>query len=365
MVPKKLSDSDKKEILNLYRQPEETTSTLANRYGVSNTTISRILKLGLSEEEYGALVQQKRAGGGKAVPQTEEPVSPAPAPQSQPAKAKKSRPVKPAEQDVKENQVADEVPEKRRITRKRSQPVAQSNGQKPEEKDAQLPLLGIEAEPEPESQPQPEPELKPEPKPEPKLDLEPQLKTSGSERGDGSPVPKKKINIIPKNYELESEAVEQPVQATLDGDEDFMDLDDDDDLDDLDDDDFDDEEDALAEGEEEAVFASSRRKSEALVQILPLSAATLPKICYLVIDRTSELITRPLREFGELGQIPEGETQERTLPIFDNHRVARRFSKRMQRIIKIPDGRMLQKVTPYLQAKGITRLLIDGQVYAL
>ena len=96
-----------------------------------------------------------------------------------------------------------------------------------------------------------------------------------------------------------------------------------------------------------------------------LTEAVLPKTCYLVVDKFTELVTRPLIAFGELGQIPVEESQEKTLPVFDNHRVAHRFSARNQRVLKVPDGRMLQKTTVYLQAKGITRLLIDGQVYKL
>ncbi|HEY9607254.1 MAG TPA: hypothetical protein V6C85_36950, partial [Allocoleopsis sp.] len=95
------------------------------------------------------------------------------------------------------------------------------------------------------------------------------------------------------------------------------------------------------------------------------SEASLPRTCYLVVDRAAELIARPLREFGDLGRIPAEEVQEKTLPVFDNHKVARRFSNRSQRVIKVPDGRMLQKACSHLQAKGITRLLIDGQVYSL
>ena len=102
-----------------------------------------------------------------------------------------------------------------------------------------------------------------------------------------------------------------------------------------------------------------------MIQISPLSEASLPKICYLVVDRAAELITQPLKAFGELGQIPVAEIREKTLPVFDNHRVARRFATRNQRVFKIPDGNMLKKAAPYLQAKGITRLLIDGQVYSL
>ena len=60
MSPKKLTEDDKQEILDLYRQTPETTSTLAERFGVSSSTISRFLKMSLSENEYEVLIQQKR-----------------------------------------------------------------------------------------------------------------------------------------------------------------------------------------------------------------------------------------------------------------------------------------------------------------
>jgi hypothetical protein len=138
-------------------------------------------------------------------------------------------------------------------------------------------------------------------------------------------------------------------------------LDDSEELADLEDDEEDEDEEDVAETPK----IKRRVPSEILVQVLPLSEANLPKTCYLVIDRASELITRPLRDFGDLGQIPDQEDQQKTLPVFDNHRVARRFSTKRDRVIKVPDSRMLQKARSHLQAKGITRLLVDGQVYSL
>ena len=58
---RKLTDSDKQNILKLYRETSETTSTLADRYDVSNSTISRLLKSTLPEDEYEHLVSLKRA----------------------------------------------------------------------------------------------------------------------------------------------------------------------------------------------------------------------------------------------------------------------------------------------------------------
>ncbi|PZV11246.1 MAG: hypothetical protein DCF22_14905 [Leptolyngbya sp.] len=114
------------------------------------------------------------------------------------------------------------------------------------------------------------------------------------------------------------------------------------------------------------LFATGKLADGAIIQILPLAEALIPRTCYLVIDRASELIAPPLRDFGDLGQIPEEETQNKILPVFDNHRIAKRYSNpRTQRVIKLPDGRILQKTYSHLKAKGISRLLIDGRVYDL
>jgi hypothetical protein len=147
---------------------------------------------------------------------------------------------------------------------------------------------------------------------------------------------------------------------------------------DLDDDleeDGEDELDLLEEdldGEEEEDWDESEQgnfvptlKEEVSVQVLPLTAAVLPPTCYLVVDRLAELIVRPLREFAHLGMIDPQEVQQKTLPVFDNHRVARRFSHRSQRVIKVPDSRLLYKASPQLRAKGITRIFLDGRVYSL
>ncbi len=117
--------------------------------------------------------------------------------------------------------------------------------------------------------------------------------------------------------------------------------------------------------DEEGDLDTITLQPEAIIEISPLIDAVIPKPCYLVVDHTAELITRPLEEFGDLGHIPEVESQSKTLPVFENHRVARRFSKRSQRVIKVPNGDLLQKTGTHLSAKGITRFLINGRVYTL
>lgn len=347
MSVRKLSELDKSDILNLYRLPAETTSTLASRYGVSNSTISRLLKSRLSEEDYEALIQQKRATRTQSSDSLSESESESEiedqlreTSQSQPVT--EESPVIVSEESSEASFESVQNSERRR--RKRPSAVSQSVTFSPpsielppEPVDVQLPLFDLSVSP---------------------------AQTNSSaqleESEDSAQLEERK-----NRYNTEASVLEEMLGEDLDDD-----LDEDADLDDSDeeDEDSDDEDD----WEDEALPRVNRLPAEifsrdrgAKIEVLPLSEASLPKTCYLVVDRAAELIARPLREFSDLGQIPAQEVQQKTLPVFDNHRVARRYSNRAQRVIKIPDGRMLQRTCSHLQAKGITRLLIDGQVYSL
>ncbi len=100
------------------------------------------------------------------------------------------------------------------------------------------------------------------------------------------------------------------------------------------------------------------------IRVRPFSEAVLPELCYMIVDKAHEIVTRPLQAFKDLGKIPEAELQSVTVPIFDNHRVVRRFCRPHQLIIKFP-GDLLAATRHKLLQKGITRLLIGGQIYAL
>ena len=322
---RKLTDSDKKEILKLYRESAETTSTLAERYGVSNSTISRLLKSTLPEDEYEYLVSLKRAArtpeGRAQVSYDNIPVF------DKEEKEELKKPEKPKKREkpapVKKKAVADgERRVKRRSSAGTSSPTPVYS--------QQLEIFSNN-----------EPELEIANIPSPLL-----------EDDDDRRAPKIVAEMLGEDLLDESEELDDLL---------------DDDLDDDDDDDDDYDDDFEQDDWSDRPFVTRTRSSagDPLIKVLPLSAASLPRTCYIVIDRSAELITRPLEEFGDLGGIPNLETQQRTLPIFDNHRIAKRFSTKRDRVIKVPDSKMLHKARYHLQAKGITRLLIDGQVYSL
>ncbi len=413
MSPKKITDADKLEIVTLYRQTRDTTTSLANRYGVSTSTIGRILKNSIPEAEYDILIHQKRGAkveseadgtldnhaliarvAAAATEVVDEMSARDVAPTSEPQvdiigtdsdiltsaiaidrelAADTSIPRTTTTLPLRDNIVTqpptasmtEDLSTNKRLVRRRSSArfddavpvVLNAESTIPADMDSSMRLA-------------PTKQL---PTSETATDTiqsgSPALETARA-RGPQVPVLRKDlaeaVNFSDSNEIegklLEDEADEDTEDVTAlaamfgeeiaEGDED-----------DEDDEDWDDEAATLdRSGERDLLLTGDRTQ----LQVTPLSQATLPRTCYIVIDKFAELIVRPLKDFAELGQIPGEEIQQRTLPIFDNHRVAKRFSnQRTQRVIKVPDSKIFQKTIDRLRAKGITRLLVDGNIYSL
>jgi hypothetical protein len=302
MSARRLNDSEKLEIIELYRQSGETTISLADRFGVSNSTIGRVVKSGMASGEYDALVQQKR-GRSVDVVEAESPELSVPTPVQLPVELPVETPA--VFQSVAP--IASAKPKPRVILPKK----------------VIAPVVAVAD------------------------DFEDELDEDDDFEPDGEPAD-------PEYLALAAELVDVAVDE--DDDDDFED---DEDFEDEDDDDFD------GTGLPRLQIERDGLRPDRLT-VLPLADAAIPKVFYLVVDRGAELIAPPLRDFGELGEMSKDEAENRTLPMFDNHRVAKRFSNvRTQRVIKVPDNQLFYKTTRHLSAKGIKRFLLDGQVYTL
>ena len=355
MSPRKLTEDDKQEILQQYRNSEATTSTLAKSYEVSSSTISRFLKNKLSSAEYEDLIQQKRLA---RTPRGEKSSKTKSSTKTKTTSAKKKQKKSQPDTSVEEitateiaatSEIADEPIDeelKPTVTRRRRR----------RSRVADEPIVEVDAPIEVEAITSKEVEATTdEPEPAPTKLVIDRIPTGNPE----SEVSKSDLLIL-KSDRLEPNDEDDDEDDALDlitlkemlG-EDLEDINDEED--DEDDDDW----------EDENISYSDKRSSLSNIQILPLSQASFPRTCYLVIDRSAELIVKPLAEFADLGSIPDAEVRQQTLAVFENHHIAKRFSHRRERVIKVPDGSMIQKTSHHLQDKGITRLLIDGQIYSL
>ncbi len=357
MAPRKLSDSDKSDIVDLYRQLEQTTSTLAEQFGVSNSTISRVLKTALPSDEYSELIAQKRMSSGPSAAKagaaskgsSQQPASTAKSKAKSKAEPKADAPsVDPTEAKLSDSSVGS--PKLKKTAAKETEDTAATTprrrSRKRNDDDGQLPLLNQDLDTDQATEAVQE------------LDTEamPAVEATSSKAAPSPPV------LVAKSEPVDDEDDEDD-EDDLEGLDDTLGDDFGDDDDDIDEDE-DDEDDDL-DGDYSFESPKPKIHTEESVEIMPLGKAVMPKPCYLVVDMRAELITCPLSDFGHLGRIPSDEEKSTTLPVFDNHRVARRFSRNKQRVIKVPDGSLITRTSPYLQAKGITRLLVDGQVFAL
>lgn len=382
MSPRKITDTDKFEIARLYRQDGETTLSLANSYGVSNSTISRILKNTIPEAEYDVLIQHKR-GSKSGIPMVSVPEletafemeseqSEGESPTSNTLSASIDQielSLNSADEhpvvaiDAKESINEDLATQTRRVRRRSSAPESDLSDRSIEIFDS--PPLAIVEELIPDldlpsaasetliTSPIPRTpvlrSLRPK-QPEDRIDLDlpiPTLEISTQEDEEEEDDNNENVSVL---AEMFGEEIADGEEEEFEGEED----------------EFDSEEDESTAIEQPIDRDQLLTDDRLHIRVKPLSQATLPRTCYIVIDKFAELIVRPLKDFAELGQIPGEETGQRTLPVFNNPRLAKRFSnQRTQRVIKVPDNRVFEKTSQHLRLKGITRLLVDGNIYSL
>jgi hypothetical protein len=329
MSSRRLNATDKKKIVAAYRKPGETAITLAERFGVSNSTIGRILKDGMSTEEYDSLVQQKRGRNSDAVA----------------VKVKKKAAVIEEEYEEEEFEEEDEDEEEEYDEEEEEEEEEEDEEEYDEDEEEEY-----DEDEEEEEEEEDEDEEYDEDEDE---EFEPAAEAEYDDEEDELDAP---LTNVASEEIAELAAELGKVRPRLDDEEDLED-----DLEEGLDEDFDEEFE-----EESAGLTALQLETQGQLTIRPLATSTLPRVCYLVVDRAAELIAPSLREFGELGTMSAEVAATRTLPVFDNHRVAKRFSNiRTQRVIKVPDSSLFQKTAKHLQAKGIKHLLVDGQVFSL
>lgn len=331
MTRSKLSETEQEDIIRLFRESPKTIAELSRQYGVSSSTIRRMVKRHLSDEDYDRLVAAKQTVARKSSAAASEALKGSPSLELGSPRYAVSPLTSPADTPQEDAIASDEGSSPRRRKRRRSSALSQPAGSEPV-------LLSEPGGPESEMT---------------ALNRE----SSDIESSDTLPQTTPPAELAQLIEEIEHD-LEDDAPSPIDD----VDADEEVDLEDP----AEDNDDALEGLDSEAVIAEVLHlEAEAAVEVLPLGKAALSKPCYLVVDRSGELVTRPLATFADLGQIPEDEGQSQTLPVFENHRMARRFSQRSQRILKLPSGNLITKASTHLHAKGITRLLMNGQVYGL
>ena len=98
---------------------------------------------------------------------------------------------------------------------------------------------------------------------------------------------------------------------------------------------------------------------------VPIDEVDFPKIVYMVVDNQIELETKLLKEYPVWNFLPEEDLNRKTIEIFFDLKVAKRFSTKEQKVIKVPNSNVFRIAAPILLSKGISRIVSSEILIAL
>ena len=98
---------------------------------------------------------------------------------------------------------------------------------------------------------------------------------------------------------------------------------------------------------------------------IPIANIDFPKIVYMIVDKKIELETKFLKEFPEYQFLSQNELARKTIQIYYDPKLAKRFCNSEQRVIKVPNTNVFRIVAPILRSRGISRIVTEDKLIAL
>ena len=98
---------------------------------------------------------------------------------------------------------------------------------------------------------------------------------------------------------------------------------------------------------------------------IPISEINFPKIVYMVVDKKIELETKTLNDYPQWQFLSKNELMRKTIEIFFDLKIAKRFCKSDQKVIKVPNTEVFKIVAPILLSRGISRIVSSDLLIAL
>ena len=90
---------------------------------------------------------------------------------------------------------------------------------------------------------------------------------------------------------------------------------------------------------------------------VPLSEIDLPNVVFMVVNKSIELETKFLKDYPHWHFLSKEELNRKTIEIFLDLKIAKRFCNKDQKVIKVPNTDVFRIVAPILLNKGISRIV--------
>jgi hypothetical protein len=98
---------------------------------------------------------------------------------------------------------------------------------------------------------------------------------------------------------------------------------------------------------------------------VPITEVDFPNVVYMIVDKKIELETKYLKDYPEWNFLSQDELNRKTIEIYNDHKIAKRFCKKDQRVIKVPNTNVFRTVAPILISRGISRIVSPEKLIAL
>ena len=98
---------------------------------------------------------------------------------------------------------------------------------------------------------------------------------------------------------------------------------------------------------------------------IPISDIELPNTVYMIVDKTIELEIKYLRDYPDWQFLSNEDLDRKTIEIFFDMKLAKRFCNKEQKIIKVPNTNVFRIVAPLLLSKGISRIVSADKLISL
>ena len=97
----------------------------------------------------------------------------------------------------------------------------------------------------------------------------------------------------------------------------------------------------------------------------PISEIDFPNIVYMIVDKKIELEIKYLRDYPDWQFLSKEELDRKTIEIFFDIKLAKKFCNKEQKVIKVPNPNIFRIVAPLLLNKGISRIVSTDKLISL
>ena len=98
---------------------------------------------------------------------------------------------------------------------------------------------------------------------------------------------------------------------------------------------------------------------------VPIKDVKLPDIVYMVVDKSIELEIKLLNEYPDWQFLPLEDLNRKTIQIFYDLKVAKRNCNKNQKVLKVPNSKVFEIVSPILISRGISRIITEEHLISL